>query len=113
MHDGVGSLERLSARVGVTDVPPDQLHAPARQSGGDVLLAVQEHVQHAHLVARAQKLVDDEAADIARAARDADLHGSDRASCFSSLRNMCRSSWNSMSAFSQSSWRPMSSQYPS
>ena len=49
----------LRAGVGVADVAADDLDALALELGGDVLLAVQQRVEHLHLAAGGQQLVDD------------------------------------------------------
>ena len=58
----------------IADVAADDLRALALELRRDVLLAVEEAVEHAHLVARGQQLVDEMAADVAGAAGDRDDH---------------------------------------
>jgi hypothetical protein len=70
VHDGLHPLERALARRRVADVAADQRHAARLEGAGDVLLAVQEHVEHAHVVPAGQQLVDDESAHVAGAAGD-------------------------------------------
>ena len=56
VHDRVGAVQRAPARVGVADVGADHLDAGALLLGGDVLLAVQQRVEHAHLAAGVAQL---------------------------------------------------------
>ena len=56
VHDGLGAGERAPARLGVADVGADHLDAGALLLGGDVLLAVQQRVQDAHLAPGAAQL---------------------------------------------------------
>ena len=64
MHHGFRAVQRAPAGVRVTDVSPDQLHAKGVEVPGHVLLAVQEHVQHADVAARLEQLVHHEGTDI-------------------------------------------------
>ena len=66
----LGARQGAFARVGVADVRADHLHARLLLLGRDVLLAVQQRVQHAHLVLRLAQLPDEQRADVTAAARD-------------------------------------------
>ena len=62
--------ERACARVAVADVGADHLHAGLLLLGGDVLLAVQQRVEHAHLVPGLVQLLYEQRSDVAAAACD-------------------------------------------
>ena len=74
MHHGVDAVQRGLARLWVAHVAALQLHAQALQPGGHVLLAVQQHVERAHVVAGGKQLVDQLRADVAGASRYKNLH---------------------------------------
>ena len=74
MHHRFGALEGAPAGVGVADVSPDQLDAEGVEVPSHVLLAVQQHVQHADVAARVEQLVHHEGADIPGSAGDHDRH---------------------------------------
>ena len=69
MHDRLGAVDAPGAGLGVADVAAHDLDALALELGGDVLLAVQQRVEHTHVVAGGEQLVDDQGADVAGAAR--------------------------------------------
>ncbi len=74
MHHRFGAIEGAPAGVGVADVAPDQLDAEGVEVPGHVLLAVQQHVQHADVTARVEQLVHHEGAHIPGSAGDDDRH---------------------------------------
>ncbi len=100
MHDRVDALERALARLGVAHVAALQLHAERVEPLRDVLLAVQQDVERAYLVARVQQLVDQLAADVAGASRYKNSHCAVPVCGSRSGRNIGRSCSNSISAFS-------------
>ena len=70
VHDLVDALERLGAGLGIADVAADELGAGGLDALGDVLLAVQQRVEHADLAAGLEQLLDGERADVAGATGD-------------------------------------------
>ena len=70
VHDGVGARQRAFARLSVADVRADHLDARLLLLGGDVLLAVQQRVEHADLALRLAQLLHEQRADVAAAAGD-------------------------------------------
>ena len=74
MHERLGALERLGSGVGVPDVAANHLDALGLELGGDVLLAVQQRVEHLHRAPGGQQLVDYGGSDVAGATRDRDGH---------------------------------------
>ena len=73
VHDGVHAGQRPPARIGVADVRTDHLDATAFLLCGDVLLAVKQRVEYAHLASALAQLSGEERTDIAAAAGDQSL----------------------------------------
>ncbi len=73
MDDSLGAIERTGPGAGVADVAADHLDAGLLLLGGDVLLAVQQGVEHTHLTAVLEQLVGEQGADVAAAAGDQGL----------------------------------------
>ena len=63
-------VERALAGLGVADVAALSSTPSDVEPRGHVLLAVQQHVEHAHLVPGVEQLVDQQRADVAGAAGD-------------------------------------------
>ena len=100
MHHGVHAVERALAGVGVAHVAALEVHAQRVEPRGHVVLAVQQHVQPAHLVARLEQFVHQLTADIAGGTRHKYLHCAVPVCGSRSGRNIGRSCSNSISAFS-------------
>jgi hypothetical protein len=77
VHHRVGAVERRDARVGVTNVRAYDARSEPVEPGCQVFLAVQEHVQHIHVVPGRAQSLDDKHADVPRAACDEHLHQGD------------------------------------
>ena len=69
MHDGVDACQRALARLGVANVGADHLDARSLLLGCDVVLAVEQGIQHANLVSSRAQLVHEQCADVSAAAR--------------------------------------------
>ena len=66
----VGAVERRRAGAGVADVAADELHAGVLELGGEVLLPVEQAVEHDRRVAGLEELPHGGDAEVARAPGD-------------------------------------------
>ena len=100
MHDGVHAVQRALAGVRVAHVADLLVHAQRVEARGDVVLAVQQHVERAYLMAGVQQFVYELGADVAGASSHKYFHVAFPVCGSRSGRNIGRSCSNSISAFS-------------
>jgi hypothetical protein len=67
---GLGAVENAATRLGITDVADDDLGALLAEHVRDVLLTVQQHVEHPHPATGREQLFGGGGADVAGSTRD-------------------------------------------